>query len=165
MLSTLLTNLHDQSVHVMKPIFQQFSDTQCVHALLCTDIAVCISCVCGAFTSLLQARVLSVAHQREFWLEPVAPGSRVQAQTTGYFNWSRVGSQNRVFCRSRLWEPALGIGSRFRNRRLWVPDSLKEWNRGSDSQFGIWENRGTGRTAQAYCYLHSWSIIHKQTAV
>ena len=45
-----------------------------------------------------------------FWLEAVALGSRVWAQTTGYFSWSRVGPQNRVFCRSRLREPALGIG-------------------------------------------------------
>ena len=44
-LPTLLTNLHDQSVYVMGPIYKQFSDTQCIHVLLCTGIVVCISCV------------------------------------------------------------------------------------------------------------------------
>ena len=98
------------------------------------------SVVCGAFTSLLQATFCRwlIKENRVFWLEPVALGSRVRAQTTGYFNWSRVGPQNRVSCR-------LGIRSRFRNRRLWVPDSLKEWNRGSDSQFGIGLEPGNRR--------------------
>ena len=63
-LSTLLTNLHDQSIHVTGPIYKQFSDTQCIHVhVLRTNIVVCISCMwcLHKFT----AYILSVAHQKE----------------------------------------------------------------------------------------------------
>ena len=141
-LSALLTNLHDQSVHVMGPIYKQFSDTQCIHVLLCIDI------VCGAFTSLLQARVTFcrwlIKENRVFWLEPVALGSRVGAQTTGYFNWSWVSPQNRVFCRSRLWESGLGSGTDACGYPILWKSGTAVPNRGTAVP-----NRGTGGTAQA----------------
>ena len=121
------------------------------------------SVVCGAFTSSLQARVTFcrwlIKENRVFWLEPVALGSRVGAQRTRYFNWSRVGPQNRVFCRSRLWEPTLGIGSRLRNRRLRVPDSLKEWNHGSDS--AIWNRVEPGNRRNCPSLNHKQGFLQE----
>ena len=78
----------------------------------------------------------------------------------GYFDWSRwllslelelrqlgisIGAES-VPRTGYFVEPALGIGylkvsvpetTLAGNRRLRVPDSLKEWTCGSDSQFGI----------------------------
>ena len=55
----------------------------------------------------------------------------------GYF--AGAGSESRLWESGILPEPRSGnrIWSWFRNRRLPVPGSFKEWNRGSDSQFGI----------------------------
>ena len=97
MLSALLTNLHDQSVHVTGPIYKQFSDTQCIHVLLCTDIAVCMYQLCV------------VPSQVRCRLELHFVGGSLKR--IGYFEWSRVGPQNQVFCRSRLWESGLGSGT------------------------------------------------------
>ena len=97
------------------------------------------SVVCGAFTSSLQARVTFcrwlIKENRVFWLEPVALGSRVGAQTTRYFNWSQVGPQNRYFAgagsESRLWEsvpePML-TGTRF-FKRVELRFRFSIWNR------------------------------------
>ena len=64
-------------------------------------------------------------------LERRQPGISIGTESvprTGYF--AGAGS------RSRLWESGIWW-SRFRNRHLRVPDSLKHWNCGSNSQFGI----------------------------
>ena len=119
------------------------------------------SVVCGAVTSSLHSKV---TFYRVFWLEPVAPGSRVGAQTTGYFNWSRVGPQNRVFCRSWLWEPPLGIGY----LKVSVPQPTLAGARFFKRveprfRFSIWNrvpgNRGTAGTAQAYSEHSDWKLL------
>ena len=77
----------------------------------------------------LKPRLWESGHHRESGILTGAGGSRLQLEPS----WSpELGI---------LLEPAArassGIGSRFRKRRLRVPDSSKELNCGSDSQFGI----------------------------
>ena len=143
-----MTNFVTSLIHITGPLYKQFSDTQCIHVYMCTCTVHVLQCTkhCGLHQLCLAPSQVYcsleftfcrwlIKENRVFWLVPVALSSRVGAQTTGYLNWSRVGPQNRVFCRSQLWEPALGIV--YLKVSVLEPDSLKEWNHGSDSQFGI----------------------------
>ena len=97
------------NIHVTGPIYKHW------HTMHTQPLRFA-SVVCGAFASLLQSGVTFCQ-----WLSKRDSGILTEA-----------GS----LLEPRLWESGIW-SSRPQSRCLQMPDSLKEWNRGSDSQFGI----------------------------
>ena len=104
-----------------------------------------VSCMyLGKFVSCLELHFVGHASKRIGYLTG-AGGFRLWSWSSDdrVFNWSQVVPQNRVFCRSRTSGNRYGLGSGTDACRY--PVLLKEWNRGSDSQFG---------TTQAYWWVN-----------